>query len=293
MMRLAEIFGSRLKLDYPLAEDTSLKIGGKAEGMLEVSTIDELRQVVLLTRESGLPLKILGHGTNILVSDEGVSGLVIKLKGDFCRVRKKGDHRLILGAGCPLSLLIEEAVQKELMGPEILIGIPGSIGGAIAVNAGTDNGCIGDIVESVKIMTLQGAVIDKEKSELGFGYRSSSLQSGQIILEATFCLSQGHDIRERIRQIQNKRRATQPSGVKTAGCVFKNPEGDFAGRLIEEVGLKGYQIGNVKISETHANFFINRGGSTAKDFLTLMGYVQERVKLLQGIELSPEIVIFK
>jgi len=293
MIRLVEIFGPRLKLDYPIARDTSLKIGGNAEGMLDVFTIDELRQVVLITGENGIPLKVLGHGTNILVSDEGVSGLVVKLKGDFAVAHKDEDNRLILGAGCPLSLLIKEAVKEELIGPEVLLGIPGSTGGAIAVNAGTDRGSVGDLVEKVELMTAKGTLVEKEKSELVFGYRSCSLEKGHIIVKATFHLTPGHDMRERMAQIRNKRRESQPEMLKTAGCVFKNPEGDFAGRLIEEVGLKGYEMGNVRISEKHANFFINRGNSTSEDFLSLMGFVRERAKALQGIELSPEIVIFK
>ncbi|MGA1824168.1 MAG: UDP-N-acetylmuramate dehydrogenase [bacterium] len=293
MIRLAELFGPRLKRDYPIARDTSLKIGGNAEGMLDVFTIDELRQVILVTREYGIPLKVLGHGTNILVSDEGVAGLVVRLKGDFAAAHKDEDNRLMCGAGCPLSLLIKEAVKHALVGPEVLLGIPGSIGGAIVMNAGTDGGSIGDLVEKVECMTSEGTLVEKEKSRMGFGYRRCSLEKDCIIVKATFHLLPGHDMQERMAQVRNKRRESQPEKVKTAGCVFKNPEGDFAGRLIEEVGLKGYEMGNVRISEKHANFFISKEDSTSEDFLSLMGFVRERVKALRGVELTPEIVIFK
>lgn len=285
-------FRNRLMLDYPIFEDTTLKIGKNAEAVIEVNNVQELKDIVLFSKENGIQFKVFGHGTNIFIQDEGVPGIVVKLKGDFLSVYYTEKCKVSLGAGCPLSFLIREAIERELTGPEILIGIPGTVGGALVGNSGGKEGSISDLVEMVTIMTSQGQVESRTVDDLEFGYRKSGIKPDEIVLDATFGLHMGTDINIRIKSIWDKRRGNQPLGEKTAGCVFKNPEGNFAGKLIEEVGLKGYKMGNVKISDKNANFFINTGGGTSKDFLSLMKFTQEKVKSIKGVELYPEIMIF-
>ena len=286
-------FSDITRRDEPLAPYCWLKLGGPAQFLIEPRNLDELRQVVLVCREQALPVRLLGGGSNLLVRDEGVSGVVIRIFGPaFSNVQIEGT-RVDAGAGVLLSTLISHAVKAGLAGLENLVGIPGTVGGALHGNAGGRSGDIGQFVESVTVLTNAGNLETRTEDELAFAYRGSNLDDVTIV-SATFQL-QPEDpdaITLRMRKLWITKKATQPFSFQSAGCIFKNPRGMSAGLLIDQAGLKGTRIGGAEISDRHANFIVAHAGATAQDVLRLIDLARSKVAEQFGVDLELEIKIW-
>jgi len=288
---MKKILDERLYMNYPLAPLTSLKMGGQAELYAIVYDVEELRKIVTLAMSEGMKTRILGKGTNLVIQNGLLNGIVIRLSGTLKEI-KRSKNRIGMGGGCPLSFLLKEAITFNLDGAEVLAGIPGTLGGAVIMNAGTNQGSLGDMIEEVDILT-QGKIKTCRAKDIGFSYRGSGIKNGEIVIGARLKLNSGVDVKEDIKKSLQKRRLTQPYRERSAGCIFKNPEEDLsAGKLIDETGLKGFRKGQIEVSKKHANFFINLGGGIFDDFVCLMDIVQKRVYQKFRIELRPEVNIW-
>ena len=289
-------FKGSVLFDEPMSEHTTLRIGGPADAFVVPSGVKSLRRILLDATEKEVPVFTLGGGSNLLVDDGGIEGIVMSLvlMNHIEVTDESSDEvRIVAGAGAHLQGLIRLARERGYTGIEGLAGIPGSIGGAVRGNAGSFGYEIGDSIDSVNIVTRKGTLFLMGADNLDFRYRASSLAEGDIILSATVKLRRDDQgkVSARIRTFLQEKREKQPVGEWSAGCVFKNPEGMHAGRLIDEAGCKGLQRGDVTVSSLHANFFINRANAKASDFLALMDEVRERVVKAFGIEMEPEIRI--
>ncbi|HZK17711.1 MAG TPA: UDP-N-acetylmuramate dehydrogenase [Clostridia bacterium] len=280
--------------EEPLKRHTSWQIGGPAEIFIEPADPEDLIQAIDLAKQAGLPLFILGNGTNILVSDKGVRGLVIKIGRGFDHKRIKG-KRIFAGAAATLVSLARVAAANGLGGLEFAIGIPGTLGGALVMNAGANNANIGSLVNSVRVILPDGEMREKSGHELEFGYRCSKLEgSGEIVIGAIL-ESYSRDpaaIKKDMDTYLAGRRLSQPRGYPNAGSVFKNPRGYSAGQLVEASGCKGMERGGAQVSLKHANFIVNRGNATAGDVMYLIERVREKVRDTYEIELKTEIKIW-
>jgi UDP-N-acetylmuramate dehydrogenase len=293
---LRAALGEGVQANVPLAPRTTFRIGGPADLLFEARTIPELIEAVRLARQYGVPFFVLGNGSNILVRDAGVRGLVIE---NHCTqfwldVAEPGKATLHAESGASLPGIANRMARQGWCGLEWAIGVPGTIGGAIVSNAGAHGATITDSLESVLILDLQGALQRLPKTDLAFDYRTSRFkrEPGNVILSAEFILTRDDPQMciTRMNEYTEHRRHTQPTEA-SIGSIFKNPPNDFAGRLIEQAGLKGTRIGNVQVSPVHANFFVNRGGATANEVLALIELVRGRVREKFGIELELEIEI--
>ncbi len=284
--------GGRVLFDEPMSDYTSMKVGGPAQIMVFPQSLDDLISINEFVCQHEVPLVILGGGTNLLIKDGGVSGVVLCLKEGFNGIARKGNN-LLLQAGVKLPMAVNFALEEELSGIECLAGIPGTVGGALYMNAGTKEGSIGQVIEEVKVLTSDYQLKILNKEQLTFGYRKSSLPHGSILLEAKLKLEfkPKQKIQEKIDKILSKRLKTQPIGENSAGCIFKNPGKNHAGKLIESVGLKGYSIGGAQISQKHANFIINNGSACAGDILQLISLIKKRVWEEKGFCLEEEVII--
>jgi UDP-N-acetylmuramate dehydrogenase len=293
-------FRGELKEHEPLSRHTSYVIGGPADVFAAPVDRDDL---LLLLREigrQGLPYVVLGGGTNLLVRDKGFRGVAVSLRR-LRTIRVERGYRSIGGAfavvfaeaGAALAKLLVFAADQGLTGLEFAAGIPGTVGGAIRMNAGTAAGEFGDIVDTVTLLTPQGAAITRGREELGFGYRTSTIPDGHFIVDARIILRRDEPgaVKGRIRELLKKRKQRQPAGQPNAGSVFKNPAEEAAGKLIETAGLKGTTVGGAMVSDVHANFIVNTGSATASDVLALMEIVKEKVLEVHGVRLEPEIKI--
>ena len=292
MSSLAD-FNDILKPDEPLAEHTWLKIGGPAQYFLQPRDPDELVRLVRRCHEEGIPMRILGGGSNLLVRDEGVGGAVIRITGDAFAKTEVNGTIVKSGAGALLSSLISHSVKAGLAGLEQLAGIPGTVGGALRGNAGGKSGDIGQFVRSVTVLTERGEVFTRKEDELSFAYRTSSINE-LAILDATFELQKDDpdEITKRVRTIWIMKKATQPLTFQSAGCIFKNPRGLSAGALIEQSGLKGARIGEAEISDRHANFIVTHAGAKSDDVLRLIDLARSKVAEQFGVDLELEIEIW-
>ena len=289
-------FQSRLRSSEPLARKTTLRVGGEAELYFEPSSIDELQVVLKVCHEEGIPVYPLGRGSNLIVPDEGVLGMVIRLSQTAWKgLEHLGDGKIRVGAGMRIKELCGIACREGLEGFEFLEGIPGSVGGALRMNAGAMGGWMFDVVESVRFATLEGDVIEAKTTDLEVGYRHCLELKTAIALDAVLkstAVGQSEvALRAAIDVYQSKRKESQPR-EPSAGCIFKNPENESAGRLIEELGLKGTVIGGAEISETHGNFIINRGGATSRDVIELVKLARRVAKDRRSIELEPEALLY-
>lgn len=277
----------------PLAMHTWFQLGGEAEFFAEPGDVDQLVALVRRCREHEVPLRVLGRGSNILVRDEGVKGVVVTLSAQaFRQVSVEGD-RLVAGGGTRLGRVVTTAVHHGLGGLEVLVGIPGSVGGALHGNAGTHGGDVGQWTVQATVLNDSGNVVQRRREEMVFAYRQSSLDD-LVILDATFQLEHD-DPRELSRRLQKLwivKKANQPMGHQCAGCVFKNPRGMSAGELIEEAGLKGTRIGGAVVSERHANFIVAEPDCTAQDVLRLIDLVRQQVQDRLGVELELELEVW-
>lgn len=280
------------KPDEPMKGHTTFKIGGAADVLITVRTVDELRVAVAACRDTSTPWMMLGKGSNLLISDDGIEGAVIALDGDFKSITVSGDE-ITCGAALSLSKLCTVAADNSLTGLEFAYGIPGSVGGAVYMNAGAYGGETKDVIAEVTYMTPDGEVGTLTNEQLAFGYRTSVFKSNHnIILFAKYILAAGdrEEILARMNDVMERRRTKQPLEYPSAGSVFKRPAGAFAGTLIEQCGLKGRSVGGAQVSEKHAGFIINAGGAACRDVTELVALVQDTVRRETGYELECEII---
>lgn len=283
--------GIKPLINEPMHKHTSWQIGGPAEYFIETGHLEETKKVILLAKELNLPLTVIGNGTNLLVRDSGIPGLTVKLGGGLRQIKVTG-NRIVAGAGAPLPKVAQTAMEQGLGGLAWSAGIPGTVGGAVVMNAGANGSAISEIIQSAKVIDGAGNIFNLDKEQMGFAYRTSALQGKNlIVLEATFELypADKEAIYAQMQALIKKRKAVQPLGYPNAGSVFKNPPGDSAGRLIEMAGLKGMRIGNAQVSTKHANWIINLGGATAADVLTLIDLIKQKVKERFNVALELEV----
>jgi UDP-N-acetylmuramate dehydrogenase len=284
----------KVKLNEPLKKHTTFKIGGPARYFIEPKDIDDLKSLLILTKRYNIPFLVMGRGSNILVSDKGIDSAVIRLSSPFFKKISFKNSLLDVGCGIDLSKLIRFAEKHDLAGLEFLAGIPGTLGGALSMNAGAWGKNIHDVVREVTVMDYNGKIKILKRSALRFSYRYSNL-SKYLILNARLKVNRcdNHRIKERILGYLLKRRLTQDLSKPSAGCIFKNPKEKFAGKLIELCGLKGKSIKDATISGKHANFILNSGNAHFSDVLRLMNLIKRRVKQRFDINLEPEIKIWQ
>ena len=286
---LGEIRGE-VRFKEPLSFHTSLRIGGPADIFIVPQDVEDIRLALSFAEREQLPVEVLGGGNNLLASDRGFRGVVLKLEGCLGRAEFHGEEA-VAGAGVSLSALIREAAGLHLGGLECLVGIPATIGGAVAMNAGTPDGSIGDFVSAVYFLHPDGTLGEFKPSAGSFSYRAFSAPPGAVLIGARLELHRRPhaEIQKEIKQRLKRKKASQPLALASAGCVWKNPGGDVAGRLIEKVGLRGKRLNGVEISAKDPNFIVNRGGATCADIKALMDLTRERVQHHFGISLEPEI----
>ena len=281
---------SKLRFDEPLGKHNYFGIGGNAAAYFEVSTTDELAYVAQLKKRSRVPVAIIGRGSNLLVSDVGYPGIVIRLIGEFNRL-EFNQNRVDVGAGVSLPRLSKAAARHGLGGVEFALGIPGSVGGALIMNAGAWGSSFGDLVEHVRVMTDEGELMDISRDDAEFSYRHSGLKSHFCVTGATLTLTPGEaqEVDDLMQDLYNQKITSQPFAEENAGCMFKNPPGHSAGKLIDECGLKGHRIGGAEVSKIHGNFILNLDNATAHDVLSLVRHIQAHVKQERGVDLEMEV----
>jgi UDP-N-acetylmuramate dehydrogenase len=285
-------FGGDIRRGVPMSEITSFRIGGPADLILYPQGLEDLQILMALFRDKGLRYLLLGNGSNILASDRGVREPLINLSHGFKEIRRQGT-KVMAGAGIGLPQLLRFCAANGLSGLEPLAGIPGTVGGGIRMNAGSWGVEIGDRISSLMVMGHTGAIRWIKREELTFGYRGINLPAEDIFLQGEFSLHKGEEpeIAGRMQDFVRRRKETQPLFQPSAGSIFKNPEGIPAGKLIEEVGLKGVRRGNAMVSPLHANFIVNVGDAQARDVLGLIGLIRERVYQEKGTTLELEVQI--
>ncbi len=281
--------GARITANEPMSKHTTLGIGGPAEWYAEAASVPHLKSLLAFAKSKNCPLFMLGAGSNLLVSDAGIAGLVVRLRGEFETFAFSGSS-VRAGAGVFLPTLVKACAEKGLGGAEPLVGVPGTVGGGLVMNCGTRELWLGSITQSVEVLGADGALETIPAEKIDFKYRSSSL-GGKILCFAALKLAPGKKevIQKNIQDYLSMRLETQPIGTLNVGSIFKNPEGNFSARLIEQAGLKGFKIGAAQVSAKHANFFVNTGGATAKDYRALVEHARQTVKEKFGVSLEPEI----
>lgn len=279
-----------IRAGEPLARHTTFRIGGPAALYVECDSIADLTLVTEVLAEEEVEWTVLGRGSNLLAADAGYDGAILVLGRDFKRHSIEGEH-LQAGAGVALAALVQSAFARGMTGLEYCVGIPGTLGGALVMNAGSREEWIGSAVESVSVYAPGLGLQRVRGAELAWGYRTTDLAQRGIVVEASLRLQPGDgwQIRATMESALRRRKRTQPLGVPNAGSIFANPEGDSAGRLIESCGLKRTRVGGAEISELHANFIVNTGGATAADVIALVRLARETIRKQYGIELRPEI----
>ncbi len=287
-----------VRLQEPMSAHTTFRIGGPADYFVEAVNESVLKEVLLLCKETETPFFILGNGSNLLVSDEGYRGVMISLRGfDEISFREgegteTGKTVMTAGSGVLLSKAAMQAAERGLTGFEFAGGIPGTLGGAVTMNAGAYGGEIKDVILSARVMTQEGDVTELSAEELALSYRHSIIQEKElIVLSADFAFAHGDEeqIKEQMRQLNARRREKQPLEYGSAGSTFKRPEGYFAGKLIQDAGLKGYRSGDVMVSEKHSGFVVNVGKGTCEDAMRVIEHVQRTVYEQFGVELELEV----
>ena len=293
LQKIVEIVSEEnVKLDEILKNHTATKLGGKADYFVTPTTVEQVQNIVTFAKEHQIPLLLIGNGSNMVVKDGGFRGIVLSLiKFDNLTIN---ENKMVVQSGVSIIEASRKALEANLTGLEFACGIPGSIGGALAMNAGAYGGEIQDIIVSTVVISPEGEVLTLSKEELELGYRKSIIaKKGYIALEATFQLEKGDykEIKEKMDDLTQKREERQPLEYPSAGSVFKRPPGHFAGKLIQDSGLQGTNIGGAEVSLKHAGFIINKDNATATDYINLIQHVQKVVKEKFGIELEREVKI--
>lgn len=290
--RLEQILGKEhFLLDEPMKKHTTFRIGGPADCFAVPRTAEEAEAVIRLCRDENIPYFIMGNGSNLLVSDRGFRGVVVQLCKEFANIRVEG-NLIYAQAGASLAKIAAEALRNGLTGFEFAAGIPGTLGGACIMNAGAYGGEMKDVLQQITVLTKEGERKTYRKQELEMGYRTSrASREGAIVLEAVMELREGDEvlIREKMEDLKERRTSKQPLEYPSAGSTFKRPEGYFAGKLIQDAGLRGFRVGDAMVSEKHCGFVINCGNATAADVAELIRQIQERVRAASGVTLEPEV----
>ncbi len=276
----------------PMSKHTSYRIGGPARFFVRADSISALTSLIECCKKGDVPYFLIGRGTNLLVADSGYDGVAITLGRDFRSFSAdEQTGAVISGAGTLLSAIVQEALRQKLTGLEFAVGTPGSVGGAIRMNAGSKDEWIGSKVRSVTVLQPDGRLIKLMADDIEWGYRRTSFTPRQVILECELSLEPGDPffIRNKMEANLSRRKRTQPLGLPSCGSVFRNPQGYSAAKLIDDAGLKGTMCGAAQISEKHANFIVNTGGATASDVITLINMVKQKVQEEYGVELTPEV----
>lgn len=287
---------NKVKFDEPMIKYTSFKIGGPAECLIKVETAEELKTILEFIKQNKIQLTIIGKGSNILVLDEGIKGITLQMNIKKLEITPKEDYiEVIVGAGNKIIEVAQKLLKEEIKGFEEISGIPGTIGGAIRMNAGAYGKEMKDIVQDVTFMDYEGNILKLENEKLGFEYRNSMFSNNKyIILEATLKLQKGkqEEIKNKMDEYLKARREKQPLDFPNAGSTFKRGEDFVTAKLIDECGLKGYKIGGAQVSDKHAGFVINTGNANAKDVIELTNYIKEKIydKFKKKIELEIEII---
>lgn len=294
VQELMLIQGLTVKVAEPLARYTTIKIGGPADYFLDVESSTGLALTLQVLCRYGIPFYLLGKGSNVLVSDLGVRGAVLRLGGEFNGIEwweEHGQARVSVGAAYPVTRLVREAVGRGYSGLEFAEGIPGSVGGALVMNAGAHGSEMERVVDRIEGVTRQGEAVGFGREEMTFSYRHACLPSGIIVTRVWLRLGKGEagQIRLSVQDLVDRRKKSQPSGFPNSGSMFRNPPGDFAGRLIDKAGLKGTRVGKAEVSDRHANFIVNLGGAKGEDVRKLMTIVGSEVKKKFGVQLEPEV----
>jgi len=280
-------------LDEPMKLHTTWRIGGPADVLVEPDSMESLRVTLDLVQKHNLPLTVIGNGSNILVCDGGIRGVVLKIGARFSKVTVE-NNKITAGGGAKLVSLVNAALSKGIGGFEFLAGIPGTVGGAVVMNAGVNGAAICDVLEYALLMDQSGKTFRRTSEEFGFGYRMSNLQGASLIVLEACCLGinrEKKDIEKRIKEILERRKNTQPITSASAGSVFKNPPGSYAGLLIDQAGGKGLRVGDAMVSTVHSNFIVNLGKATAREVLDLIEKVKELVVQRFAIELTLEVKV--
>ena len=280
-----------VRLHEPMKKHTTFRIGGPADYYLCPHSTEELQKILQICRENKLEFFILGNGSNLWVSDKGYRGVVIQLWKNFSDIETE-DNTITVKAGALLSKVAAEALEESLTGMEFASGIPGTMGGAVMMNAGAYGGEMKDIIREVTVLTREGELLTLSKEEMNFGYRTSVVkEKGYVVISAELQLRKGdrEEIRKVMDELKERRVTKQPLDMPSAGSTFKRPEGYFAGKLIMDAGLRGFSVGGAQISEKHCGFVVNKGDATAADVLGLIGEVQKRVQEKFGVALEPEV----
>lgn len=283
--------GERIRREEPMRGHTTFKVGGPAELFVTPGTFDEVMGTVKLCRAKQIPFYIVGNGSNLLVSDEGYRGVIIQIGKELGEIRVE-DTLVTAQAGARLSVIANQVMEEGLTGFEFASGIPGTLGGACVMNAGAYGGEMRDVLTEITVLTPKGDVLRIPREEMELGYRTSVVsRKGYIVLEARMQLKRGNpqEIKAKMEELRKKRVSKQPLEYPSAGSTFKRPEGYFAGKLIQDAGLRGFAVGGAQVSEKHCGFVINRGGATAKDVANLMSRVSEIVEEKFGVRLEPEV----
>ena len=294
---LEQMTGEGIRFHYPMHRLTTYKVGGPVEALWEARDLETLKKVIRYLSLEGIPYGALGRGSNLLVKDDGIDGVMILLKGSLAAIKEGAAKSLIwAGGGVHLTHLMSWCRQRGMSGLEFLTGIPGTVGGAVAMNAGAFGQEINEKIKTLQFVLPGGTQVEMNRSELKFSYRRLHMEEGRLVTNTCFRLDRDtpEAVSEKIGGFLKTRKQTQPLEYPSAGSVFKNPPGapfstPGAGRLIEKAGLKGKRIGGAMVSEKHANFIVNNGGATAGDILMLMDLVRLEVKRMSGIDLEPEI----
>ena len=283
----------RIHCKEPMKEHTTFRVGGEAEYFLVPSTKEEIEALIRLCKIYQLPYLIMGNGSNLLVGDKGFEGVILRLGKEFGKIEvDRGQRRMRAQAGALLARIAQEAAENSLSGLVFAAGIPGSLGGAVAMNAGAYGGAICQAVESVHILTACGEQKILTNQEMEFGYRHSVVQEQScIVLSVDFKLEDGEreELLAKMRDLSARRKEKQPLEYASAGSTFKRPEGHYAGKLIMEAGLSGYRVGGAQVSEKHCGFIVNTGDATAADVVAVMRHVQKIVMEKHGVMLEPEV----
>lgn len=282
----------KIHIDEPMDKHTTFRVGGPADFFVEISSIDELKKIIKYMKDTERDYIVLGNGSNVLIGDKGYRGLVLHI-GKLMSDISVEDDVIKAQAGAMLTVVSKTAEQNGLTGLEFAAGIPGTVGGAVVMNAGAYDGEIKMVATNVTVLSADGEVLNLDNDAMEFGYRTSAIKNRPfIVLEAEFKLAKGNkgEIRAKMDDFNEKRRSKQPLEFPSAGSTFKRPEGYFAGKLIMDAGLRGYSIGGAQVAEKHCGFIINKGNSTAADIAELMDEVSERVKERFGVMLEPEVI---
>ena len=294
--KLQEVLNKNCILkDEPMSKHTSFKIGGNAEYFLKIDTIDNLKKVLDIAKKNNINFIIIGNGTNLLVRESGIKGFVIKLELKDFKIKKNlNDVFITVESGMSVSTLSNIAIKEEITGMEFLSGIPGTIGGAVRMNAGAFGSEMKDIVLKTRYMTFDGRIKVLNAADHNFNYRDSVFsQMDAIILDTTLKLKKGqiNEIKPKVDDYMKKRIDTQPLDFPNAGSIFKRKENYITAKIIDECGLKGYSIGGAEVSRKHAGFIINKGNATSSDVLQLIDYIKENVKKKYNIDIETEIIV--